>query len=234
METELEHEAPSAIDWGEFLTCYLYKESERSVVVQRFQHRINLCRAWGIAPGSQILDIGCGQGISALVLASLSAPSGLVTAIDTAPAGYGGPYTLVDAQAFIAASTLGPRIRFHAIDAPTLLASTTPPPPRFDYAVLCHSLWYFADGATISNLFEHLAQARIGRVCLAEYAGTPRRPTSSRTAQMLLVASRTPRHRIQDWNVRVSLFPADFIRIASSRGWKVQRSGIMKAPGRAE
>jgi hypothetical protein len=119
------------------------------------------------------------------------------------------------------------------------LASTTPPPPRFDYAVLCHSLWYFADGATISNLFEHLAQARIGRVCLAEYAGHAETPDQlahalAGAAQMLLVTSRTPRHRIQDWNVRVSLFPADFIRIAASRGWKVQRSGIMKAPGRAE
>ncbi|KAG7287010.1 hypothetical protein NEMBOFW57_006510 [Staphylotrichum longicolle] len=40
--------------------------------------------------------------------------------------------------------------------------------------------------------------------------------------QMLLVT-------IQDWNVRVSLFPANFIRIAASQGGKVHGSGTMKA-----
>ncbi|KAL2260167.1 hypothetical protein VTK26DRAFT_5926 [Humicola hyalothermophila] len=235
MATQLKEEGLSAIAWEDIWSSYLHKESERSIIAKRFQHRINLCQVWGIEPGWQILDIGCGQGESSLVLASFTGPSGLVTGIDTAPPGYGGPYTLVEAQAFIAASPLGSRIRFHSIDAPKLLASTTPPPPRFDCAILCHSLWYFADEATISNLFGHLARARVGRVCLAEYTGRADTPDQlahalAAEAQMLLVKSRTPRERIQDWNVRVSLFPADFIRIATSQGWKVQRSGTMKAP----
>lgn len=205
-------------------------------MLKRFQHRANLCWAWGITPRSQILDIGCGQGESALVLASINGSnSGLVTAIDTAPDGYGGPYTLVESQAFIAASSMGSRIRFRSIDAPTLLANNDPPPPRFDFAVLCHSLWYFADEATVSNLFRHLAQARVRRVCLAEYTGRADTPDQlahalAATAQMLLVASRKPRHRVQDWNVRVSLFPAGLIRIAESQGWKIQKTGTMKAP----
>jgi hypothetical protein len=141
----------------------------------------------------------------------------------------------MEAQAFVAASPLGPRIRFYSIDTPTLLASNNPSPPRFDYAVLCHSLWYFADEATVSNLFEHLARARVGRVCLAEYTGRADTPDQlahalAAAAQMLLVTSRKPRHRVQDWNVRVSLFPADLIRIAESQGWKIQRTGAMKAP----
>jgi SAM-dependent methyltransferase len=228
---------------NELLVSYLHRESDRDNVALRFQHRINLCRAWNIPCKSHILDIGCGQGEASLALALLNGPSPTggpaITAIDTAPPGYGGPFTLIEAQAYISKSTLGQRIGFLATDAPTLLRERqnigTSPVRTFDAAVLCHSLWYFPNSETVSNLFAELARARVKTVCLAEYTGVASTPDQlphelAATAQSLLFRSRKPKHRIQDWNVRTELTPADYLQIASTRGWRVQRSGVMAAP----
>lgn len=220
----------------ELLVSYLHKESDKDNVALRFQHRINLCRVWDIQSNSQILDIGCGQGEASLTLALLNGPCATggpaVTGIDTAPAGYGGPFTLIEAQAYISKSPLGQRIRFLATGAPTLLQQTQ---TTFDAAVLCHSLWYFPDAETVSNLFAELARARVRSVCLAEYTSIASTPDQlphelAATAQSLLFRSRKPKQRIQDWNVRTELTPADYLRIAGTKGWKVQRSGVMAAP----
>ncbi|KAK3900028.1 S-adenosyl-L-methionine-dependent methyltransferase [Staphylotrichum tortipilum] len=225
---------PKPTSWqDDLLPCYLHKPSERPIVAERFLHRLNLCEAWSIPPGSHILDIGCGQGESALVLASQTGPAGHVTGIDTAPPGYGGPYTLLQAQAHIAASPLGSRITFLATDAPSLLAAS--PQPRFGCAILCHSLWYFPSAQTISSLFSRLAEARITRLCLAEYTGVARTPEQeahalAAAAEALLIASRRPRERIQDWNVRTALSPGEILQLAGESGWRVEREGVLEAP----
>ncbi|GAB1312339.1 hypothetical protein MFIFM68171_02549 [Madurella fahalii] len=90
---------------NELRSCYLHKESDRHNVAPRFQHRINNARVWEIPPQSRILDIGSARAKRSLILAQQNGPSSLgddetgpgVTGIDTAPASYGGPYTLIEA-----------------------------------------------------------------------------------------------------------------------------------------
>lgn len=53
----------------------------------RFIQRLKVSREWAIAPGQKLLDIGCGQGESCLVLAREGGPSTLVTGIDTCKSG---------------------------------------------------------------------------------------------------------------------------------------------------
>lgn len=69
---------------------YLHNPSCRdSIVVPQFQHRLSLASHWHILPGSQVLELGCGQGETTLVLAHLVGPTGGVIAVDPAPPDYG-------------------------------------------------------------------------------------------------------------------------------------------------
>ncbi len=104
---------PSYPSMGSLLPCYLHqpKDQER-VVIPQFKHRLNLCRAWNIPTGARILDIGCGQGESTLILADAVGPDGHVTGVDTAPADYGGPFTVGQAQSFMLKSPYASRLTF--------------------------------------------------------------------------------------------------------------------------
>jgi len=248
-----QHQRPTTLDknddandaelLNQLLTSYLHQESDKHNVALRFQHRINLARAWSIpanAGTTTILDIGCGQGEASLVLAALN-NHGSITGIDTAPPGYGGPFTLIEAQAYISKNPLGQKIRFLASDAPSLLLLRRGEPnekeTQFDAAVLCHSLWYFSSTETVSNLFGTLSvSGRVKRVCIAEYTGKASSPDQlphelACTAQSILFRSKRPDPgRIQEWNVRTGLRPDDYVRIAAENGWRVERSGVVAAP----
>ncbi|GLA69658.1 hypothetical protein AtubIFM55763_010175 [Aspergillus tubingensis] len=158
------------------LSSYLHDEKARTSIVEpNFQHRLALTQTWDIAQGSRVLDIGCGQGESSLVLALINGSHGQITAIDTAPPDYGGPYTVEQSQKHIQASTLGQRIQFLRTDTAGLLSQPTST-VKFDAAVLCHSLWYFPDRASIAQVFQLLADAKVRYLCLAEYGFRASRP----------------------------------------------------------
>ena len=53
----------------------------------RFIQRLKVFKEWDIDPGQNILDIGCGQGESCLVLAREGGPKAAVTGIDTCKLG---------------------------------------------------------------------------------------------------------------------------------------------------
>jgi hypothetical protein len=52
-------------------------------------HRANLISFWGIKPGSRVLEIGCGQGDTTVVLADAVDEHGFVDAIDKGSLDYG-------------------------------------------------------------------------------------------------------------------------------------------------
>ena len=52
-----------------------------------FIQRLKVSKEWAIDPGQNILDIGCGQGESCLVLAREGGSSTIVTGIDTGAPG---------------------------------------------------------------------------------------------------------------------------------------------------
>ncbi|BEJ12293.1 hypothetical protein CspHIS471_0207530 [Cutaneotrichosporon sp. HIS471] len=150
-------------------SCSLHDPRLTSTLVPQLAHRLNLADAWGILPGWQVLDVGCGSGDSTLAFAQAVGSEGHITGIDPGSLDEGSP-TLSQAQGYILRSRLGPRITFKQADTPSFLASGG----SFDAATLCHSLWYFDSRATVRRLFQALANGNVKRVLLAEYTGEAR------------------------------------------------------------
>ncbi|KAF4927058.1 Methyltransferase ustM [Colletotrichum viniferum] len=216
-----------------------------SVIVPQLTHRLRLASVWSIAPSSRVLDIGCGQGDSALVLAHAvsgsdgeagSAAVGHVTALDPAPGDYGSPYTLAQAQAHISSSNYGPKITFHQADAPSYLSSHSE--DRFDVATLCHSLWYFPSQEAVSSLFTSLhSSGQVQKLCFAEYSLKASKPSQiphelAVEAQRRFHSLRADRgFTVDQSNVRGALAPEELIRLAEQSGWKLQEKGSVDTPG---
>ncbi|KAF9878554.1 putative SAM dependent methyltransferase [Colletotrichum karsti] len=217
------------------------------VIIPQLTHRLRLTSLWSIAPSSRVLDIGCGQGDSALVLAHAvggggggpptgPGPAGHVTALDPAPGDYGSPFTLAQAQSHILSSEYGSRITFHQADGPSYLASH--PAEEFDAATLCHSLWYFPSREAVAGLFKALhSSGRVKRLCFAEYSLKASSPAQvphelAVEAQKRFHALREDRgFTLEQSNVRGALSPEELIRVAEGEGWKLFDKGTVDTPG---
>jgi tRNA G46 methylase TrmB len=72
----------------EVATCLLDQRNPAHNIAA-LEHRQRLIRTWGIPLGSNILEIGPGQGDFTVALADAVGPAGRIVAIDNAPPGYG-------------------------------------------------------------------------------------------------------------------------------------------------
>ncbi|OBT85361.1 hypothetical protein VE02_05051 [Pseudogymnoascus sp. 03VT05] len=131
-------------------------------------HRINLTKFWGIAPGSRVLEIGCGQGDCTTVLADAVGPDGHVDAVDPGAPDYGSPYTLAQCQSHLLAGPLGPRINFHNAHPAAFLSTLSSSAKPYDFVVFAHCIWYFETPAILSEIISALA-GHTTRLCLAEW-----------------------------------------------------------------
>ncbi|MCJ1420209.1 hypothetical protein MMC32_006566 [Xylographa parallela] len=156
-------------DLNHLTSLYIDPDNQLPVAQTQCLHRTHIIHdIWAIPAGSKVLEIGPGQGDCTLVLATAVGSHGHVDAVDPCSLDYGSPWTVGQAQAHIAAGPLGARISFIQADPLTHLAATT---TVYDYAVLVHSLWYFAAPARIAALFAALApKTRAKRVLIAEWA----------------------------------------------------------------
>jgi 2-polyprenyl-3-methyl-5-hydroxy-6-metoxy-1,4-benzoquinol methylase len=91
---------------------YGYLQYDQREGTLQLHHRGSLVNLWFPEPGSHILEIGCGQGETTVVLAVAAGPTGRVLAVDKSAAEYGGPVTLAESHAHIKSSVLGDRIDF--------------------------------------------------------------------------------------------------------------------------
>lgn len=64
-------------------------ENSSPSLVYQFSHRLALVQFWEVLPGSRVLEIGCGQGDTTIVLANAVGPDGHVDAIDPGDPDYG-------------------------------------------------------------------------------------------------------------------------------------------------
>jgi SAM-dependent methyltransferase len=137
------------------------------VVQTRF--RMSVVDAWGLIPGSTVLEIGCGQGDMTAVLADAVGPNGRVVAVDIAPRSYGSPVTVGASADHLLAGPLGDRIDFRfEFD----VHSSSFPDNTFDAVVLSQCSWYFA---SLSELRRTLTAVRpwARRLCFAEWSLRP-------------------------------------------------------------
>lgn len=112
----------------------------------------------------KVLEIGCGQGDTTVVLADVVGESGHVTAIDIAPGDYGAPFTLGEAHERINQSALGDRIKFH-LETDFL---ETKLDRHYDAVVLSHCSWYFRDPAQLLAYFKKIRSIS-SMLCFAEW-----------------------------------------------------------------
>lgn len=214
----------------EIASCILHSAKHPEVEVAQVTHRIGLVNQWRIPPGASVLEIGCGQGNATAVLARAVGPRGSVDAIDPADPGYGAPYTLGESQAFICASSLGQAVRFHRAEPEEFLRSTAAAaaPQVWDFAVLAHSIWYFATPDVLGRLLRAL-RGRARRVCVAEHALAAREPAAVPHVLAALARGALESHLppgASGENIRTPLAPADICRVARDEaGWRVVRGG---------
>ncbi len=182
------------------------------------EHRIRLINTWGIAPGSRVLEIGCGQGTCTAALAEAVGAEGHVDAVDPAPADYGAPFTLAEAQAFMSASEVGPRIAWYRATPEDFLASTK---GEWDVAILANCIWYFKNPDVLGGILREL-RGRVRKLCLAEYA--MRASTAEAVPHLLAALARGTLecHKVvSKANIQTPLAPRAIREIAERVGWQV-------------
>lgn len=134
--------------------------------IQRTQltHRIELVKKFQLEKGMRILEIGCGQGDTTVVLADAVGSTGHIVAIDVASKEYGAPITLGEASETIANSPLGSIIDFH-YETDFLQFDVQ---EKFDVVVLSHCSWYFQSEDLLKSYFNKLNKIA-KRICFAEW-----------------------------------------------------------------
>lgn len=193
--------------------------------IQRTQlkHRLSLVETFGLKPGMRILEIGCGQGDTTVVLADKVGEKGSVLAVDIADPDYGAPITLGEATSTIAASALGSRIDFKL---QTDLLDL--PEESFDVAILSHSSWYFRNPEQLLAYFKKI-RIMAKRICIAEwdlnFTRMEQRPHFA-AAAILAMYSEFIDNEGNIQHVFGSLQLQDLLQEA---GWTVQQTGIVDA-----
>ncbi|KAJ1337293.1 methyltransferase domain-containing protein [Microdochium nivale] len=251
--------APPALSLSDAprLAAYHHHDPEHlHVELVQAEHRIRLVNAWNhaassaspspaaaiIAPGSRVLELGCGQGTATTVLAEAVGPTGHVDAVDPGSLDYGAPLTLGQAQRHISeTSPVGARISWHQATPEAFLASaaaaaTTAESQTWDVAVLAHCIWYFADTATLESILASL-RGRVGRLCIAEYALHASVPAAVPHVLCVVARGMVESFRAQDEseeNVRTPVGPRVIRAVAGSQrggGWKVVGGEQTVVPG---
>ncbi|KAH7087969.1 hypothetical protein BKA62DRAFT_180366 [Auriculariales sp. MPI-PUGE-AT-0066] len=149
----------------EFMAKY---HGHPSISSPQMDHRFALVNAFGITHGQRVLEIGCGQGDCTAALAVTVGAEGHITAVDPAPADYGSPLTVHQAQDLLSDSELGPRISWKRAVTPVEYLAKNPD-ERWDVAVLAQCLWYFASPEVIRETFAAL-KGRVQKVVVAEFS----------------------------------------------------------------
>ncbi|KDQ65061.1 hypothetical protein JAAARDRAFT_28724 [Jaapia argillacea MUCL 33604] len=210
------------------LTSTLHTPTPSSIRVQLSQtlERLLLISNWDIAPGSTVLEVGCGQGDCTAALAEIVGPEGHVDALDPAPLDYGAPFTLFQAQSHLSASDLGPRITWINKETPTHLSSL-PPTSQYTHSILAHSLWYFSSPSSLSTTLQLLA-THSGRICLAEWSLSSANPDAQpHILAALTQASLECRKSTSESNVRTVLSPKAIKDLAGDAGLKLISEGFV-------
>lgn len=148
----------------EFLLNCMKINGDDTIQRTQLKHRIELVKTFQLEKGMKVLEIGCGQGDTTVVLADAVGPTGHIVAIDIAPPEYGAPITLGEAAKTISQSPLGQRINFH-YETDFL---QMPFDEKFDVVVLSHCSWYFESIELLRNYMQKIKQVA-NRICFAEW-----------------------------------------------------------------
>ena len=212
--------------------------SHPQIQTSQTAHRIRLLTSWNttqtIKPGSNVIELGCGQGDMTTVLASAVGPNGTVIALDSCPnpETYGAPYTLKEAQDHISNSEIGNRITFiNGVDPVEYLygIKRTGRGVEFDCVVMANCLWYFASVKEVEDTFRVIRGLGPDiKLLISEHglktslSGREAMPhIHAVLAQAALEAFKAKGS--SNSNVRTVLSPDSISEVAKSAGWELAR-----------
>lgn len=194
-------------------------EKHRYIEIGQTEHRLHLINFWQIPPGARVLEIGCGQGTTTSVLASIVGPNGHVDAVDPASPDYGAPFTLGQAQAHLSATEIGPRITWHNADPAEFLAGGD---AKWDYVVFAHCIWYFDSPEVLEKMLSAL-KGRAANLLVAEYAlKATKRDAEAHVLAAIARASLEAHNKDSNANIRCLLGPNAIRESAEKTGWAFQ------------
>jgi SAM-dependent methyltransferase len=192
-------------------------------------HRLKLVEFWNPQPGDKILEIGCGQGGTIVVLAHAVGPGGFVHGIDNAPPDYGSPVTMATARDLIRNSTLAARIRLD-IETDVLAPTVDFPEQSFDWVVFSLCSWHFG---SVDEFRKVMARTRKWAKRLA-YAEWDARPTTAEQIPHLmavLLRAQLEAFKLQsDANLRTLITFAAAKQAAVEAGWNIERYQSILTP----
>ncbi|MBL8060803.1 MAG: hypothetical protein JNK63_08835 [Chthonomonas sp.] len=207
---------------AQLLASYAVSPDEQ---VRQVAHRCALVDLWKIRDGSDVLEVGCGQGDMTVVLGNRVGDEGRVVALDSAPPDYGAPISLGDSVKALRDGPLGDRldIRLGFSDWETV-------PNDFDCAVLAHCAWYFPK---ISELYQTLEELRSRAIKLhfAEWRLQPK--TKAQTAHFLAAIMQTLASANQPnttRNIRNAYSEKELIAVIEAAGWKIEQVDVIAQP----
>ncbi|MFJ6784086.1 methyltransferase domain-containing protein [Streptomyces yangpuensis] len=200
------------------------------IQLSQTRHRAALVASWHIAPGSTVLELGCGQGDMTAVLAEAVGPEGRVVAVDVAAPSYGAPVTLGESAARLAAGPLGPRLDLR-FGTDVLDPSVDFPECTFDHVVLAHCSWYFA---SLGQLRDTLARVRpwARRLWFTEWDLTP--ASDDQLAHLLAVLIQGQIEAAGsrgEGNVRTPFSRESLLRLLPGAGWTADGSEPVDTEG---
>ena len=197
-----------------------YENKEKTL---QLGHRTTLANMWAPGTGSRVLEVGCGQGETTVVLAEAIGALGRVLAIDNAPAEYGRPVTLEEAHTYIKkSSALGNRIEF--LPSVDLLAPQLDfPEHTFDLAVFSHCALYLSSPRELYRLFVRV-RPWAKRLGYAEWDVRSRH--LHQLPHVLAMVLQAQMHRIapqlSSANVRSLILPEYARLLAKAAGWTIK------------
>jgi 2-polyprenyl-3-methyl-5-hydroxy-6-metoxy-1,4-benzoquinol methylase len=186
---------------------------------------MKLVNKWAISSNSKVLEIGCGQGLCTEALAKTVGRGGHIDAIDPGPLDYGSPETLGHAQARLSKTNCGPQIKWHQSSSLDFLALTKQ--GTYDYAVLCHSIWYFSSPAQVSETLSAL-RGKVLKLCIAEYALSATEAAAVPHVLTALARASLEAHKhVSEENIRTAFAPNSIRSMAEAAGWKLVKEDII-------
>lgn len=190
------------------------------VQLSQTRFRMSLVDSWGITEGQRVLEIGCGQGDTTLVLANAVGSTGSVLAVDIAESTYGAPATLGESAEAIKNSALGDRIEFrfgfNPLEAEFAASS-------FDAVVLAHCSWYFPSLEVLAELLAKVARWT-SKLCLSDWDLMPRSLDALPHLLSVLIQGQVEAFKSGSvTNVRTPYSRETLFEILDRTGWTVSR-----------
>jgi len=214
------------------LASYILEDSRRpdtEHTVAATEHRQNLIKLWGIPLGARVLEIGCGQGYFVVPLADAVGPTGRVVGIDPLGADVGTPPLGVSWE-HIRKSPVGAQVEFVDAEGISYLQQTQ---DMFDFIILGHSVWYFADCNKLSEMMSHAKRQTRARFLIAEYhlaASCMEAVPHILTALCLNTLESLRGNADTLRNIRCALSPEQMVAAADSSGWVLEKSQSIIPP----